>query len=218
MGTFGIGRVVAHPINFGRLRFGRLRACVGILAAALAAACAGGCSTAPQASVTPAAMHGATVAFESIDGPPPSVFSTLVSDLGDEAVARQIAIVSRESPAQYRVRGYLAALVEARRRTTMIAWVWDVYDSDQQRVLRISGEEPASSAGKGTWAAADDTVLRRIAQTGMDRLAAFLAAPGALPAAPATPSDSGPRVASTDGPAAGADAVTSALAFERQAP
>ena len=44
----------------------------------------------------------------------------------------------------------------------MIAWVWDVYDSNQQRALRLSGEEPAGKVGRGdAWAAADDL---RVAQ------------------------------------------------------
>jgi hypothetical protein len=148
------------------------------------ALCAAGCSTAPPGPVAAAPTRGATVAFESIDGPPVSIFNKLVADLNEEAVAHQMAVVSRNGPAQYRVRGYLAAVTVARRRTTTISWVWDVYDADQQRAVRLSGEELASSAGQGTWAAADDGVLRRIARSGMDQLAAFLAAPNAPPAAP----------------------------------
>jgi len=169
---------------------------VGVLASALLGFCAAGCSTAPQAPVAAATAHGPTVAFESIDGPPQSIFNRLVQDLGEEAVARQMAVVSREGPAQYRVRGYLAALVEGKRRTTVISWVWDVYDADQQRAMRISGEEPGGGSGRGTWAAADDGVLRRIATNSMDRLAAFLAAPDARPAPPALPAAPGPNVAS----------------------
>jgi hypothetical protein len=161
--------------------------------------CAAGCSSAPQASVAGPTAHGTmigpTVAFDSIDGPPQSIFNRLVQDLGDEAVARQMAVVSRQGPAQYRVRGYMAALVEGKRRTTVISWVWDVYDGGQQRVVRISGEEPANSSGRGTWAAADDGVLHRIATNSMDRLAAFLAAPDVAPAGPAAPAGPGPNVA-----------------------
>ena len=66
-----------------------------------------------------------------------------------------MAIVSREAPAQFRVRGYLATLVE-KRRGTVVAWVWDVYDIDQRRAVRLTGEEKTSGAGRGTWAAADE--------------------------------------------------------------
>jgi hypothetical protein len=189
---------------------------VGLAAATLLGLCVAGCATAPQApaAYASASPRGPTVAFDSIDGPPETVFQQLVQDLSDEAAARQMAVVSRESPAQYRVRGYLAALV-SKQRTTVISWVWDVYDANQQRALRISGEEPANRSGRGTWAAADDQVLRRIAKTGMDRLAAFLAAPETVPGPP-PPSDSrGPNVATID-PARG-DAASPALALSADA-
>src|SRR5262249_52409887 len=149
---------------------------IGIVAAVLFGLAAGGCSNSPQPVAVSAGPRGPTVAFESIDGPPESIFRQLVQNISDEAAGRQSAVVSREASAQYRIRGYRGALVET-RRSTVIAWVWDVYDANQQRALRITGEEPASGAGRGTWAAADDQVLRRIAKTGIDRLAAFLAAP-----------------------------------------
>ncbi|MPZ55211.1 MAG: hypothetical protein GEU91_01695 [Rhizobiales bacterium] len=129
--------------------------------------------------------RGATLAFESIDGPPRPVFDRLVARLDAEARARQVAVVSRETPARYRVRGYLA--VKADRRSASIAWVWDVYDSDLRRAVRIAGEEPAGRGARDAWVAADDRVLGRIAEVGMRQLAAFVAAPyGSLPGAPET--------------------------------
>jgi hypothetical protein len=120
------------------------------------------------------------VAFESVAGPPPAVFQKYVQGLEAEAQARKIAVVSREGPAQYRVRGYLAAYV--RRGRASFSWVWDVYDADQRRALRLAGEEAAGKAGRNAWSAADDPMLRRLAQAGMERLAAFLNAGGAAPA------------------------------------
>ncbi len=176
----------------------------GLLAATLALGIAG-CSTAPQVPAAYASVRGPTIAFESIDGPPESIFRKYVQDISDEANARQMAIVSREAPAQFRVRGYLAALV-AKRRSTVIAWVWDIYDIDQQRALRLTGEEKTGGAGRGTWAAADDQLLRRIAKTGMDPHAACLAAPAAPPSPPAAPVG-GPNVAATDDATSGAAAL-----------
>ena len=83
----------------------------------------------------------------------------MVSVLDSESKLRNLSIVSREGAASYRVRSYLAAEVSHGRTT--IAWVWDVYDRDQQRALRLSGEEPAGKAGRDAWAAADDLVLRQ---------------------------------------------------------
>ena len=79
------------------------------------------------------------MAFELIDGPPPQVFDRMVSVLDSESKLRNLSIVSREGGAAYRVRSYLSAQVV--RGRTVIAWVWDVYDNNQQRALRLSGEE-----------------------------------------------------------------------------
>jgi hypothetical protein len=174
------------------LRHELARARAGLVAALLLGLTAAGCTTNGQPPLASATLRGPTVAFESIDGPPESVFHKLVQTLSEEAEARQLAVVSREGPAQYRVRGYVSAQTQGKRTT--VAWVWDVYDGDQRRAIRISGEEPASTAGRGTWAVADDLVLRRIAYAGMDRLVAFLASPDAQPDAP-VPGDRKPAAA-----------------------
>ena len=144
----------------------------------LLAAFASGCTTSntSNASLTTAgvAASSPTIAFDSIDGPPPGVFNRLVDNLSSEAQSRNLAIASRAGAANYRVRGYLAAQVV--RGRTHISWVWDVYDDDKLRALRIVGEE-AGSRGGDPWSAADEQMLRRIARSSMDRLAAFLANP-----------------------------------------
>jgi hypothetical protein len=152
---------------------------------------------------------GATVAFESIDGPPPQVFDRMVGVLDSESKLRNLSIVSREGQASYRVRSYLAAQLYHGRTT--IAWVWDVYDANQQRALRLSGEEPANGkGGRDAWAAADDLVLRRIAQAGFAGLAAMVngTAPAdePPPATAPTRDRGGPAVASAEPAAPAADA------------
>jgi hypothetical protein len=192
-----------------------------IAAALLAAACAlGGCAGGGAASDSYAMASsgggsGSTVAFESIDGPPPQVFDRMVGVLDSESKLRNLSIASREGQASYRVRSYLAA--EVIRGRTMIAWVWDVYDSTQQRALRLSGEEPASkAAGRDAWAAADDLVLRRIAQAGFSGLSAMVNGTVPTDAPPArSPARAGPAVASADqaAPQAPATYHVSALSY-----
>jgi hypothetical protein len=127
-----------------------------------------------------------------------------------------LQVVSRESSPAFRVRSYLSAQVV--RGRTMIAWVWDVYDRDQQRTLRLSGEEPAGKAGRDTlrdpWNAADDLVLRKIAQAGLSGLSSMIQGTPPDPAPPASPGKRGPAVASTEAasPASGATRV-SALGY-----
>ena len=189
-----------------------------VAAMLLAMACGlGGCAGGGAASgayAMASSSGGATVAFESMDGPPPQVFDRMVSALDSESKLRNLSIVSREGGSAYRVRSYLSAQVNHGRAT--IAWVWDVYDRDQQRALRLAGEEPAGkTAGRDAWAAADDLVLRKIAQAGLSGLGGMIN--GTLPAdAPpaAAPGKDGPAVASTEPalPASGAFRV-SALSY-----
>jgi hypothetical protein len=175
--------------------------------------CAGGGAASDSFAMATSSGSGQTVTFESIDGPPPQVFDRMVGVLDSESKLRSLSIVSREGQASYRVRSYLAAQINHGRTT--IAWVWDVYDSSQQRALRLSGEEPAGKSGRDAWAAADDLVLRRIAQAGFSGLSAMIngTAPADAPPAPA-PALRGPAVASADemAPAPGAYHV-SALSY-----
>jgi hypothetical protein len=189
------------------------RAAIG--ATLLAIACGlGGCASGGAGSDSFAmASSGPTVAFESIDGPPPPVFERMVNVLDSESKLRNLSIVSREGSASYRVRSYLSAQVSRGRAT--IAWVWDVYDRDQQRALRLSGEEPAGKPGRDAWAAADDLLLRKIAQAGLSGLSGMIngTSPADAPPAPA-PGRRGPAVASTDQPAPASDAFSvSALGY-----
>ncbi len=184
--------------TFSPLLTGRALLRAGCVALLLAAAGAlGGCASggAPGASFA-MASDGPTVAFESIDGPPPAVFDRMVSVIDSETKLRNLSIVSRDGSAAYRVRSYLSAQVI--RGKTVIAWVWDVYDRDQQRALRLSGHELGAKAGRDPWSAADDLVLRKIAQAGLSGLTGMInGAPE-----PATPAGRrGPAIASAGEPA-----------------
>jgi hypothetical protein len=179
---------------------GLVRAAALLALGCAMAGCAGGpqgfgTASGPMAAMASVRGSAQTVSFESIDGPPPQVFDRFVRVLDTESQSRDVAIVSRSAAAGYRVRSYLSAQVRGGR--TVIAWVWDVYDSDQQRALRLSGEEAAGRAGRDAWAAADDQLLRRIAQSGLIGLSGFVngtAPPD--PQEPASPSGRGPAIAS----------------------
>jgi hypothetical protein len=180
------------------------RLAFGLIATILLGIGVAGCDTTGQPIVPLAATPAGTVAFERIDGLPEGQFHKLVNDLSEEANARRIAAVTREGPAQYRMRGYVGA--EIRGKRTVIVWVWDVYDGNQKRVTRLGGEEQADNRQRG-WAAVDDQLLRRVAHESMDQLAAFLVAPpDRVPAPPAAP------VVGTVASATPAETVTLALA------
>jgi hypothetical protein len=153
-----------------------------VLLAAVCAMALTACTQDGQPGASAGQPRGATVAFESIDGPPAGQFRQLVQNLNNEAQTRRLAVMSRESPSAYRVRGYLAAKVV--NKQTMISWVWDVFDGDDRRALRITGEETAKGRHQDAWSAADDAMLHRIARSSMDQLAAFLTSPDVAPGTP----------------------------------
>jgi hypothetical protein len=149
---------------------------VRVIAAALLGLATGACAYNGQPIGPFAASRNTTIAIESIEGPPPALAGTLAANLKEAAEARQLAIVAREEQAQYRLRGYLTT--HAEHGKTSVSWVWDIYGSDQRRAARITGEEPgrdkAGDKSADAWAAVDDRVLRRIAQSGVDRVLLFL--------------------------------------------
>jgi hypothetical protein len=178
-----------------------LTAAVLVVIASGLGGCAGG-GAGNNSFAMASAGSATTIAFESIDGPPPQIFDRMVNVLDSESKLRSLSIVSREASANYRVRSYLSAQVSHGR--TVIAWVWDVYDREQQRALRLSGEEPAGKAGRDAWGAADDLTLRKIAQAGLSGLSAMVNGAGPSDMPPQGPPGKGePAVANADQPSPG---------------
>ena len=198
-----------------------LRAGIAALLLAVTGAL-GGCATGGETSGASGAFamapagNGPTVAFESVDGPPPQVFNRMVGVLDSESKLRSLSVVSREGASAFRVRSYLSAQVV--RGKSVIAWVWDVYDRDHERVLRLSGEEAAGKAGRDAWAAADDLVLRKIAQAGFSGLSGMINGTPQQDAPPAAeptskPGKHGPAVANADERAPAKPADVAALSY-----
>jgi hypothetical protein len=159
---------------------------VGALALALSAAA---CNTTGGLS---AGQHS-TIAFDRVDGLPPAVFDRYVRKLNVEAEARNVPVVTREGFAPYRIKGYAAVWTRGRQAT--MSWVWEVFDSNGERAIRLTGDEKAGSAGRDAWQAVNDEVLARAARSGMEQLAVYFRGPDAqVPAvapeaAPQPPAD-----------------------------
>lgn len=190
----GVGRRASAP------RAGVYAHGFGLIAAVVLALGSAACNPATiQTPILASGAAGPTVAFESVDGPPQSIYTKLVHGLSQEAKARRIAVVSRGEPAHYRIRIYAAKTVYPKR--SVVHWVWDVYDADRRRAHRFSGEETVKGAGRNTWAAVDEQMTNRIASRGMEQLAAFLrssngaTAANPAPRAPAPPLPAEPGIA-----------------------
>ncbi|MEP9351764.1 hypothetical protein [Xanthobacter sp. KR7-225] len=152
----------------------------GLLGAGLLLA---GCQTDGLAS------GGGALAFDRIEGPPPASFDKLVSQLSSAADARKVEVVSRQQDAPYRVKGYLSVHQDGGK--TSVAYVWDVYGRDRERIARISGEEAVAAARSADpWTACTDACLAKIADTTMAGLSEALggsAAPASAAIAAAAP-------------------------------
>lgn len=145
------------------------------------------------------------------------MFQRLVKVLETEGATRHISVVSRDANPSYRVRSYYAAQVKRGTRNASIAWVWDVYSGDQSRAARLSGTEPAGTAGANAWDAASDQVLQKISQAGLSGLTNLVNGGNAPAQSAPVPEATGPAMAAL--PAAGApetDALSPALAFSAQ--
>jgi hypothetical protein len=148
------------------------------LACALASCQGGGL---PFSSGSPA---GKPIAFESIEGAPSAVRIALAGELADAASARQVELVGNGAQARYRLRGYLTAEPTA-DGGTVLAFVWDVFDSQQRRAQRVTGSSPIKAASKkNPWDGLDKEALARLAAKSMDEIASFLSAGASVTAEP----------------------------------
>jgi hypothetical protein len=176
------------------------RSAVGVIAVAASLALAG-CITTGTTTVSPTAAEGATIIFESVDGPPRPVSARLARSLDQEAAARRLVVVTRGGQALYHIRAYLAAHSEG--GATSLAWAFDVYDAERKRAFRLRGEERATGS---SWNAANDAMLQRIASTSIDQLMTFIASDRTGPTAEAAPAHGSALVGMVDDsrpPAAG---------------
>jgi hypothetical protein len=153
------------------MRIARGRSAIGAIVVAAALALAGCVTTSTTPTISPTAAEGASIIFESIDGPPRPVSARLAKSLDQEAAARKLVVVTKGGQALYHIRAYLAAHTDGGRTT--LAWALDVYDAQRKRAFRLNGEE--RTVGPNAWAAANDEMLRRIASTSVAELMTFIA-------------------------------------------
>ncbi len=123
---------------------------------------------------------GATVAFASVEGPPPALVARFTDQLAAAAMSRAIVTADAQT-ADYLVRGYLTAY--AVPEGTAITYVWDVFDNQKRHAQRVDDTITLKESAGDPWSLADDAVMASVAGKSADDLAAYLsntpeAAPG----------------------------------------
>ena len=129
---------------------------------------------------------GATLAFASIEGPPPPLSASFSDQLAAAATSRAIATTDPQS-ADYLVRGYLTAYTVP--EGTAITVVWDVFDRGKRHTRRVDDTIILQGSADDPWSLANSAVMASVAGKSADDLAAFLSnTPEAIAAAqsPAT--------------------------------
>lgn len=138
----------------------------GCASGSLGGAFSGGASK-NKAPLTP-------ISFAPIIGAPPNVSSQLSGELLAQAKQQNIQVITEKGkPADYTIRGYLAASQD--KNNNKVAYIWDVTDKTGKRVHRILGEEVTPTrAGRDPWSTFDQAALQKIATKTTTNLAAWL--------------------------------------------
>ncbi len=191
------------------MRLDRLNAARAVALAGLAMAVSGCVDTVGQAQIEPAARiarregvspAGARAALAGVNGAPREAADRFAAALAPAAAARDVAI-AEPGKADYLLRFYLSA-APAEAGATRVSYVFDMFDKDRRRAMRLSGEATARGAGADPWAL-EETTLRLLADRAADDMAAALSnTPEAIAAAggataiarSAPPSTPAPRV------------------------
>ncbi|AYG66845.1 MULTISPECIES: hypothetical protein [unclassified Rhizobium] len=116
-----------------------------------------------QASLPPAAAAGGnSIRFLPIIGAPVEAVTPLSRQLGADARSLGLTIKSSaDSSAAYILKGYLSAFEDGPQIS--VTYVWDVLDSNGNRVHRIQGSESAPLKRGDPWSAVPPSVMQKIA-------------------------------------------------------
>ncbi|WP_406854490.1 hypothetical protein ABEG18_18325 [Alsobacter sp. KACC 23698] len=137
----------------------------------------GGCQTSDISSARYEAP-GVPVALGDVEGAPEAIKARVSAEIATQASARRIEIVEAASQPRYRLKGYLTAY-PTETGDTALSFVWDVFDSSNQRARRVTTTTVASGQGEDPWSKIGETQIAKTASQSMNQVAAFLSASGA---------------------------------------
>jgi hypothetical protein len=125
-------------------------------------------------SMTSAPVRGADAkfAFAQLTGAPSELIQAMNSEIRRHAAKRKLDIVPEGDPsAVYLVKGYLSAVGDD--QSSLLVYVWDVYDRDGKRLRRISGQETAGNAQTDPWGGIRTETMQIAAREMIDELKAW---------------------------------------------
>ncbi|WP_018183717.1 hypothetical protein [Kaistia granuli] len=147
-----------------------LAACNNTLSESQPAASASPDASAPALPAVPFAT--AKFSFAPITGAPAHILSSLSTQLAQEAVAQNVALVpSGDTQASYVIKGYLSAVGDS--SGTILVYVWDVFDASGRRVHRISGQETSANGSQDPWLGVDGGAISNVARRTVAALVAW---------------------------------------------
>jgi hypothetical protein len=117
---------------------------------------------------------GMPVSVESIDGPPEMLQAAIIDELASAAARNDIDLVTDGAPARYHVRGYVTA-DRTNAGKAALAYVWDVFDAEKRRAVRVSGSSALKEDSGDSWERLDKEALAKLAADSMAEIASFLA-------------------------------------------
>lgn len=167
-----------------RMIYGRLGAVAAL------ALCLGACQGKEGSYASLDGTGSASILLESLDGIPAPVKAAFLEELTTAALDRKVEIAGPDAQARYRIRGYLSTqTINGQRK---IAYVWDIFDSQQRRAQRLTGSDPLPGQSPQPLSSLDRATLTQLASASMDDIAAFLAAPKAAVAPDGTEAPDSP--------------------------
>ncbi|MBP0614349.1 hypothetical protein [Jiella mangrovi] len=126
----------------------------------------------------PASVAGRTeVQFLPVVGAPQREAELLARALSEESASAGVAIRPASGPvAPLRLKGYFSAFEDGNE--TVLVYVWDVLDKNDQRIRRIQGQEKVAGTASDPWSKIDIETMRKVASTTMREAAGLGATVG----------------------------------------
>jgi len=149
---------------------GTLQAETGVPAPPLQTAATGGAS----AILNPGVAARTKLRFDPIVGATVDAAMPLTERLAHRAKARGIKLAgSTDGSATHVLKGYFSTLTDGGQTT--VIYVWDVYDTEGNRLHRINGQQKAPAGSGEGWAAVPASTMQAVADATIDQLTSWLA-------------------------------------------